>query len=200
MPKNTLSSRFKAVFSEELKHHGFLLYKKTFYRIINDVVQTLMLNKTSTNFTLEFSILPLCLPIQDLFREGYDISVQGKRGWWDCLGEINEDIFSEAMFLFSQNVMPIFTRGIHSESAYSELINYEKMVYSEMPEGVYLRGYSFVMMCISYGNYKMAHNHLSVIVNRWDQAYKKSYLKLNHKEDVKKKIGHLKRPMMKCKC
>ncbi|OQB23826.1 MAG: hypothetical protein BWY11_01556 [Firmicutes bacterium ADurb.Bin182] len=95
MKSNSLSNQYRELFREELSPHGFLLFKKMFYRVINDVVLTLMLRKTDTDFTLDFSILPLSLPIKDLYCEGYDISSLVKRGWWECWNGIEENALTE---------------------------------------------------------------------------------------------------------
>ena len=168
--KESVSKKYKQLFKEVLAPYGFKLYKKTFYRQINDVVQTVMLNKTSTNFTVEFKILPLCLPIEDLYCEGYDISILRKGGWWDCWPEIEKNAFEEIMALFKQNVMPIFEHGENVASAYDELLKLEKKIYTGVPGGV-IHHYSLYLMSVCVHDYERAQQHFEEIIQRWDEAF-----------------------------
>jgi len=169
---NSLSKQYKDVFGKELLPFGFRLYKKTFYRVINDVVQTIMLRKTDTNFTLDFSILPLSLPVNDLYCEGYDIAIIGKRRWWwDCWGEIGEDTFAEILTRFRQHVIPLFERGINSATAYDVIVNIEKMIYNGLPNEVYLASYPLFLMSVKVNDYEKALRHLSAIMRKREEAY-----------------------------
>ena len=70
----TIAKVYKSKFGEVLKPCGFKLYRNTFYRVVNDVMQTVMLIKTRTSCTIQFSIKPLVWEINDLYCEGYDVS------------------------------------------------------------------------------------------------------------------------------
>lgn len=164
--KNSLSNHYKAVFREYLFPYGFRLYKKTFYRVINDVMQTLMLSKTSTNFTLVFNVLPLSLPIDNLYCEGYSISTFRKGGWWDCGDGAETKAFDDISSLFKQYVLPIFENGIDAESAYHELVKHEKMVFSSVPGGVIMNNYHFVCLCIQAQDYEQAFQHMAAIIKQ----------------------------------
>lgn len=177
---SALSSQYKALFREELLPRGFLLYKKTFYRVTNDVVQTLMLCKTDTNFTLDFSILPLCLPVTELYCEGYDIANFEHNRWWDCYGEVDEKTFGEILYLFRQYVMPMFERGVSAESAAIELVNYEKMIFTTAPEGV-INNYYVVLMWIKAKDYEKARQYMSVIIKKRDKEFQELYFEREKK-------------------
>lgn len=167
---NTLSDKYKALFREELRPSGFLLFKKTFYRVINDVIQTLMLRRTETSFTVDFDIMPLCLPIEDLYCEGYDLTILGKRGWWQCYGGVEESAFAEMRSLFRQYVLPIFKRGINSKTAHDELVQLEKMIYTGVPGGI-ISHYSLGLMCIQFEDYEKAFQYMSAVMKNWDEAF-----------------------------
>ena len=166
--KNSLSSQYKALFREELQSRGFLLYKKTFYRVINDVVQTVMLCKTSATFTVDFNILPLCLQIKDLYCEGFDISVfrKEKGGWYCWEGCDIESELRDILSLFRQHVIPIFDKGVDTKSAYEELIRLEKMIYTGVPGGVIMNNYKYVMMCVKANDYERAYQHMAAIITQ----------------------------------
>jgi len=169
--KESLSTQYKALFCKELYPYGFRLYKKTFFRVINDVVQTLMLCKTNTDFSIEFDIDPLSLPIEDLYCESlYNIATFRNRGWWACWPEVEENAFEDILFLFRTHVKPIFERGIDSKSAYDELIRLEKSIFTGVPGGI-IDDYKFARLCIQAQDYEKAYQHLSVIVKTWDEAY-----------------------------
>jgi len=169
---NSLSSHYKNVFGKELVPLGFHLYKKTFYRVINDVVQTIMLRKTETNFTLDFDVIPLCLPVDDLYCEGFDLANIGKRWWWDCYGEIGEDIFAEPLAFFRQYAFPVFERSIDSSTAYDELVNFKNTYYASIVnDEVRVASYYLFLMSVKVNDYEKAHRHLSAIMRKWDEAY-----------------------------
>ena len=171
MMKESVSKKYKQLFKEVLAPYGFKLYKKTFYRAINDVVQTVMLCKTSTNFTVDFNIAPLCLPVRDLYCEGYDISILKEgRGSWDCWPEIEENAFEEIIALFKQHVIPIFEHGVDAASAYDELLRLEKKIYAGVPGGV-INHYAFYLMCVRAHDYERAQQHFKEIIKRWDEAF-----------------------------
>ena len=183
--KNNLSIQYKALFREELYPRGFSLHKKTFYRVINDVVQTLMLCKTATNFTIGFSITPLCLPIKDLYCEGYDISALGKRTWWDCWNGVEESVFEEILSLFRQYVLPFFEHGVDAKTAYHELVQLEKMIYTDIPSGVIMHNYKFVCLCMKSGDFEKARHHMAAIVKQNENGHDntvKEYEKMGNLE------------------
>ena len=82
---NEITKQYKQRFGEVLKPLGFNLYKKAFYRVSNDVLQTLMLVRTDNSCSVEFNIKSLALGIDNLYCEGYSISQfrEGNKKWCD---------------------------------------------------------------------------------------------------------------------
>ena len=77
---SAITKIYKAKFKEALLPLGFKLYRKTFYRVVNDVVQMLMFNNWDSDYTVEYAVRPLSLGLQSLevgglgiheFRKGY---------------------------------------------------------------------------------------------------------------------------------
>lgn len=142
---------------------GFKNKGKMFFRVANDVLQFVVLCRTRRSCTLLFSILPLCLGIEDIDDTGYDLSTlrASTKGWWDFSEE--EDPLNEIEDLLNSKILPIFINGDNCGTAYRELIQLEKTIYTDIPGGVILHNFSFVAMCIKAQDYQNAYRHMSAI-------------------------------------
>ena len=169
MNKLSVSSQFKETFKEVLFPLGFKLYKKTFYRISNDVLQTAMLCKTASSFTLEFDIMPLCLPIRFLYCEGYSLSNLAGRPDWECWNGVDENAFSEMLSLFREHVLPVFERGIDASSAYDELRKVERQIYTRVPDCV-IPSNNLIFLCIKANRYEEAEYLMGLIIEQWNKS------------------------------
>ena len=80
-------NQYKTRMKQELSPYGFRLDQRTFFRVINDIVQTVSLNKNRYGCTIEYGILPLAFPVDDsacLHGGRYSIGMKRKPGiaWW----------------------------------------------------------------------------------------------------------------------
>jgi len=185
--KENLSNHYKNEFQKVLKPLGFLLFKKTFYRMTNDVLQMLMLRRTETDCTVDFAIQPLVLPIDSLSCEGYNISQlrKGSMKEWDWVFEpstlrrqnsggayetivFNDgsiiDIINDMLSVVVSHVIPIFGKGIDCESALNEISNYEASEYDAKTCAAYNAGR--YMWYIKLGDYEKAILGLNVILKQ----------------------------------
>lgn len=157
---------------------GFKNKGNMFFRVVNDVFQFVVLCRTRYNCTLLFSILPLCLGIEDIDDTGYDLSTLRERtkGWWDFTEE--DDPLDEIEDLLSSKVLPIFINGDNCRTAYRELVQLEKTIYTEVQGGVILHNFSFVAMCIKAQDYQNAYRHMSAIctINERNISIKASHM------------------------
>lgn len=200
-----LVNQYKQRFREVLEPLGFKLYKKTFYRIVNDVLQIIILVRTSDSCSIEFDIIPLSIGIDDLFWEaGYNIThfCEGRKGlaWWfessttypqNSKGLYEQErvdnnidvIIADMLSIVVSCVIPIFIKGMTDETAYNELIKIEDMIHTDPYSGV-KPDYGLALLCIQSQNYEKAYQHMIGIVERWDRAYKDKVLRHNEKENA----------------
>ena len=122
---------YKSKFKESLSPLGFKLYRKTFYREVNDVVQMMMLDNWDSRYTVNYGVQPLCLGLTSLefdgrtiheYRKGdFDI---GHREWevfCHFAGEkaSNEELgkyVDEMLSIVHSHVMPYFERRVDWQS------------------------------------------------------------------------------------
>ena len=167
---------YKERFKELLKPIGFRISRKTFFRLINDVIQTIMLVKTRYNCTIGFDIIPLSLGITHLDIDGYNISVFREKPLqrWDWRfepGEIysshghiifndgsEEDIVDSMLSIVKTNVLPIFDSAINCDSALNELEKHELEIYGQVIASSRL---SIYLTHLKQGNYHKAYEFLS---------------------------------------
>ena len=171
-----IEKTYKERFKELLKPIGFKISRKTFFRLINDVIQTIMLVKTRYNCTIGFDITPLSLGITHLDIDGNSISVFREKPFqrWDWKFEPAEIYSSEGHIIFNDGseedivncmlsivktkVLPIFDRAIDSKSALYELEKHEMGIYGQvLPSS----SRSTYLTYLKLGDYKKAHEFLS---------------------------------------
>ena len=186
---------YNKMFGELLFLHGFKRHQSTFYKVVDDTLQTVMLKATSHDCTVDFNIIPLALGITDLYCEGYDISMLRRdnmkgRSWKLESYSITDlglrgssearlfddgnvmDILHEMREIVEQHIIPIFQRSTDSKSALSELQKYELSVYGKKlftscSTGAFLTN-------VKYGNYDDAIAYLNhCIAQRTDNPYDK---------------------------
>lgn len=201
--------QYKKQFGEVLKPLGFKLYKRTFYRVINCIIQTLMLVRTETTCSIDFDIIPLAMGIEDLYCEGYSISGfredMNRQGNWELepsthylqsedgtFEKVKVDdgdaggIVKNMLSVVTTHVIPIFERGADANSAYAELVKIEKMIYTGIPGGISSH-YTLALLCIRAQEYQKAYDHMANIIKKWDKAYE-------HKLAEREKRGELEKP------
>lgn len=158
---------FKALFKAPMEAKGFTYAGNTFYRHINDVLQTLTLCKTSCTFSFRFGIFPICIPISDFFPCGilYPIAYyEGKRPRifshpYDR--ENIHDLMEQGLNVVLREAIPVFQRGADSKSAYSTVVQAQEKMFAG---GMLLHDTCLKWMALKNGEYKQAYIHqLSLI-------------------------------------
>lgn len=141
---------YKEKFKELLTPMGFKISRKTFFKVVNDVVQTICLVKNRYDCSIGFDILPLSIGLTHLDIDGYSISMyrEGVLKGWDWKFEPSEmytngkhivfndgsieDIVDSMLSIVKAKVIPIFSRAIDCKSALTELEKHEREVYGEI--------------------------------------------------------------------
>ena len=141
---------YKERFKELLTPMGFKISRKTFFKVVNDVVQTICLVKNRYECSIGFDIVPLSLGLTHLDIDGYSISMyrEGVLKGWDWRFEPSEmytngkhivfndgsidDIVDSMLSVVKSRVIPIFSRAIDCQSALTELEKHEREVYGEV--------------------------------------------------------------------
>jgi len=160
---NPMTKIYKSKFKEALNPYGFKLYRKTFYRSVNDVVQMMMLKSRSGEYTIEFEVHPLCLWGGDLHCDGSGEGIHLFRGdgpisldyWYDICtftgrklsDEEIEKVVDEMLSVVLENVMPIFERRKVWESWLKETTIWEQAAYGSwinIKTGNYEKAISFL--------------------------------------------------------
>ena len=152
---------YKAQFKESLIPLGFRLSKNTFFKVVNDVIQTIMLTKDRYDCSIGFDIMPLSLGISHLDVDGNNISQfrEGLLKGWDWKFEPMElyyekghivfndgsveDIVKNMLSIVESKVLPIFERAINCKSALAEQEKHEievfgKIMFTEVNQYTYL--------------------------------------------------------------
>jgi len=134
---SSITKIYKSKFKEILLPYSFKLYRKTFYRVINDVVQIIMLNNWDRAYTVSVAIKPLLFGIKTLDISGEDGlhelregNFQTRSRQWDTecefTGKILPDeviskMVDEMVFITVSKVLPAFERGCDLEKGWDEM-------------------------------------------------------------------------------
>jgi len=189
---NTITKVYKSKFKEVLSPYGFRTFRNSFYRIVNDVVQVIRLDKSADSCTIEFNIWPLSEGIVDLSSwRGYNISelrsgkvrgrhwqfekfsqyAKNRQGIYETLvaddGDI-EDIVDDMLLVITSCVVPIFEKAIDCNSALEEIKKHDIYVYGEKIAAVYdsRRHWWYIKI----GNYEKAMQGLTSIIEQHQSA------------------------------
>lgn len=158
---------------------GLTYYLESYYRQVNDVLQILTFLKRGKMNSFAFNIIPLSMGNTQLFVDRYDLTL--KRGdwseWikinkpWECRNyrtacrqwwgedELIDTNFEEPIKLIKEYVIPVFESGITSESAYHQLMVFEKTVYPT----VWMNSRGCVLLSLQAGDYETAQLHMEAI-------------------------------------
>jgi len=165
--KITVSSQYKKVFGEELLPLGFKLYKKTFYRVVGDVIQTLFLNNSDTMVDVEFNVLALCSGIKDLYCESmYSLAEAGQCSAWFACPVLDQNALDSMLRVFRTHVKPLFEECINSRCAYERLIQL-----SRKPGCSFAYDNVLAEFCLQSEEYEKALCHWTVIAEKWRESY-----------------------------
>ena len=133
---NEIWIEFRTKVEQLLKPLGFKLCKKTFYRVVNDVLQTLMFQSIKgVVCTAHFSILDLAIGLNDIEWEQYNINdfregKNRKKEWYlddkdyNKISKNNEKIVPEMLEIITKIVIPLFERAQDSVTSLNELIKF----------------------------------------------------------------------------
>jgi hypothetical protein len=184
-----LLSQYKIRLRNELTEYGFRLYQKTFFRVINDIVQMLVLNKNGHGCIIEYGIMPLCYPCDEpacLHGGRYTI---GRRSnnmapWWVFFENTPTQIdplVDRMIDLLREDTVPFFDRAVDSCSAYAEIIKLEKEIYPQ----VILNDYVKVCLCIKNSDFENAKTHMAAIVSQNESAISANIANLERRGDLR---------------
>ena len=156
---------FKALLRKPMESVGFTYAGNTFYRHINDVLQTMTLRKTFCTLELHFGIFPICIPISGYLPCGilYQIAYyEGThpRPFSHCYDQENIHIIMEqGLDVVFREVIPVFQAGTDSKSAYTTVVEAQKRMFCGTPDGVFWQDASLKWMALKNGNYEQAYIH-----------------------------------------
>ena len=148
---NLITKIYKLRFKRTLIPHGFKVFGSSFYKVINDVVQTITLVERQPTYTVSFSIMPLFWGINSISNEGYLINQlrkgKMKRQWEfhsssplqynddeEYLPIVSESQYVEQMVncmlsIIISDVVPFFERAIDCKTALDEIRKFETYLY-----------------------------------------------------------------------
>lgn len=137
-----LSSKFKARISQLEFFSNFKKKGDTYYRVINDVMQNVILTKYygQRRCTLEFSITPLCHGIDNSLITAAMYSIKefepqpqldSWRQWdYDRYSDWStSDVVDQMMYYVEKHLIPFFEKTITCQKALPEVIELEKLFY-----------------------------------------------------------------------
>jgi len=195
---NSIAKIYKSKFKESLSPYGFRLYRKTFYRVVNDVVQVLMLRNQDTDYTIDFAIWPLCLGVSDLYCEGQGIDEFRKSGfqnenykYWEIKSPLTDQRHStrilekyvdEMLAIVISHVMPVF-----------EKINSWDLWFDDLDKKGVRHGY---LSYVKAGDFEKAISSINVIIQENLSAHKNydvgKYERSNYIKAMEKELSRFK--------
>jgi len=185
---SSVSKNYLLKFQEALNPYGFRAYGNTFYKEVNDVLQSVMIKETRFGCSVVFNITPLAWVIEDLHIDGYNISElrNGKMKGWDwefrpsshssknANGEHDtiilsdgskNDIATKMLSIVISFVIPFFERAVDSASALDALERYEALI-SYTDSFCALNKYSKYWMYLKVQDYKKAIQYLKEVIEQ----------------------------------
>lgn len=160
---------FKQKYKTLALEYGFKSCGKAYYRVRNDVVQYFLLHRWAPygrSCTIDFDVLPLCIGIDkgDFKSANKDIiQLMGITNWWEYDSNNEESILVaiNKMFVATKDyLIPFFENAVDSASAYKEICNFEKKIYTAIPGGIIMNDYAKVCFTIKIGDYDKTLEHL----------------------------------------
>lgn len=164
---------FKSLFKEPLEAEGFTYAGNTFYRHVNDVLQTLTLRKTFCTFEFRFGIFPICIPISGFLPCGilYPIAYyegDQPRPFSYSYDQSNiHELMEQGLSVIVREIIPVFQSGTDCKTAYEAVVDAQRRMFSGTPDGMILHDISLEWMALKNRNYEQAHiHHLSRIAQQ----------------------------------
>ena len=162
-----LLSQYKKRVKQELSPSDFIPFHKTFYRIINDVLQKVFINRNRYGCHIEYDILPLSLPVDNpacFYGGSYVID----SGWVfsENKAEAIDPIMNNIVQTIKTDTLPFFERATNSKNAYTEIIKLENRIYSS----VIMNDIAKVYFCVKNNDYENAKKHMKAIVSQNEDA------------------------------
>lgn len=160
---------FKSVFKDAMQEIGFTYAGYTFYRHINDVLQTLTLRSYRGFMTIHYGIFPLCLPITDALPCSFymivDRDKDGQPKPFTCVydtknaQEIQKGI-KRGFKAFWQDTASIFQSGTDTTTACTAMIESRQ----KLGGSVLLHDISLKWMYLQNGNYDEAYFYQAALI------------------------------------
>lgn len=158
---------------------GLTYYWESYYRQIGDVLQILTFLKRGKMYSFAFNIIPLSMGSEQLFVDRFDLKwTRGdwsewikKHTPWECRNyetacgrwwveeELIDTDFEEPIQLIKKHVIPIFETGITANSAYRQLLMFERTFY----QTVWMNSRGRVLLSLQAGDYETAQLHMEAI-------------------------------------
>jgi hypothetical protein len=188
--------QYKNRLVDELKGYGFRIFRKTFFRVINDVVQQIILETRRGGCNVEFGILPLCFPVDKSScmsggRYNIGMFLEEMKAGWPYISEIDL-ILDEFIFIIKEYTIPFFEQANDSRKAYEEIVKFEKTVYGEkaklgkIPGGIIMNDFVKVCLCIRSEDFANAGKHMQAIISQNEQAFAINMAKAKESNDPRR--------------
>lgn len=173
---DTLTKIFKEKCKNEFSKYGFKTYRRTFYRVVNDVFQSFGLHKSvsGNNCTVEFCIVPLCAGdvIQKTYYGPENIRMfENSMAWYfyDRTDESSmENCVSEMIAYMKKYLIPFFEAGSCAKDAYRTVYTFQEKHYRK---GVDWDDSYLFWMALKAEMYETALKHLRAQREATEFAY-----------------------------
>lgn len=167
---------------ERLTKYGFKRTGNNFYRVVNDVYQNILLERSMSGLWCRicFGITPLCKRINYLdVKRGmftrYELQIfDDKRDERHYDRQSLESItacITDIMDYIENRLIPFFEKASNSESAYHELCNLESSASLYFNNKIEMIDYSKFCMALKSGDYETALTYLLAIEEHWTESY-----------------------------
>ena len=166
----TVKSEFKDVFKAPMEEEGFTYAGNTFYRHVNDVLQTFTLRKTCCTLHFRFGIFPVCIPISEFLPCGilYPVEryVEGRARPFSYPYEPKDvrGLMEQGLEVVKREAIPVFRSGIDCKSAYDTVVNAQSRMFTGDPNRMVLHDICLRWMALKNKDYEHAYvHHISMI-------------------------------------
>jgi len=212
---SSITKIYKLKFKEALNPYGFRASGSTFYRVINDVVQALRLEKYGQSCTIEFGMWPVADGAVDFsYWRGRNLAEwrkgKLKRWYWQFIpstiihtnrdGELEtivfndgnfEDIVDDMLSVFLLNIMPVFEKATNFKLAFDEVKKLDLFMYGEKSAEIFdnRRYWWYIIL----GDYERAIRGIEFVIQEiQSNSDIKNFTRLNQIADAEKRLHHYK--------
>lgn len=141
--------QFSKQFQNKYGCLGFVKIKKTFARIVNDVLQTFTFIEKRKVCSIEFGVFPLCMDIKradiGLYRlDKFSPEIIASYGGWiynKCSKQSKYDCASAMINVVDRELIPFFLKADCCTSALHELIKLDELFDANRKKALYILGW-----------------------------------------------------------